>query len=103
MKAGTVRWLREVCEDFRRDLLSAETATADDIAAIWPGGKDNPDKKLKGWIRCYGQVHAPNAIGVTKRIDSRAATNAERQEATLAALAEKYPGSRTAAKGDRGW
>lgn len=87
-KGGVVGWLREVCGDFRRDLLSAETATVDEIAAIWPGGKDNPDKKLKGWIRCYGQLHALNGIGVTKRIEGRQTSAAERQEATLAALAD---------------
>jgi hypothetical protein len=87
-REGTVGWLREVCREFKRDLLSAEHATEDEIAAIWPGGKDNPERRIRGWIRCYGKLHAINAVAVRGRVERGSVTNAERQEATLAALAD---------------
>lgn len=50
---GTTKGLRQRCALFR-GALADRGLTADLLKAHWPGGKDNPDTGLAGWVYCYG-------------------------------------------------
>lgn len=61
----TAKGLRGRCEEFRASLLRRRTATAEEIADYWPGGKVNTEPDPLGkWIFCYG-----NLVGFLRRRD----------------------------------
>ena len=51
--------VRERCRDYREVLADApECCTAEELAAYWPGGKENPYPGRGGWLYCYGTYRA---------------------------------------------
>jgi hypothetical protein len=77
--------LQGFCQQYRQDLLVRQVATADEIAACWPGGADNNDKSTWGWVRCYGSLRV-----MVARLSpaERAAAEAQRKQQVLDALSD---------------
>lgn len=57
--------LRARCTQLRDALTAAGTVPTDRIAAYWPGGAENPNRGMGGWIYCYaslGRLHGEDAV-----------------------------------------
>lgn len=88
---GTIGWLRERCSRLRESLPATGVVTVADIAAVWPGGTDNPKRNLEAWIRCSEQLHG-FAGRIRNKMDDRELSVAERRRAVIDALADKPEG-----------
>lgn len=83
-RAGVRAYVVERCRVLRSALLDARAASPDEIAAYWPGGDENPDTSLRGWIFCYGNLgRFSGRAEAADRSDARPA-----DELTRALLAE---------------
>jgi hypothetical protein len=51
-----VRGLRRTCRSIRTHLESQGTASPEELAVIWPGGRDNARTGHGAWIYAYGQL-----------------------------------------------
>ncbi|GAB1344793.1 hypothetical protein [Gemmatimonas sp.] len=52
----TAKELRARCRSIREQLIGQQLATAEEIAAVWPGGESNYGLGMTGWIECYAQL-----------------------------------------------
>ena len=52
---GTVPGLRRRCALYRAELADGGLASAEVLRDYWPGGRQNADHGLAGWIVCYGK------------------------------------------------
>lgn len=80
--------LRERCAFIREQLTARGTATPEELAAYWPGGAENPGKRLWNWIDCHS-----NYVRFCGRIETELKglfrSDEARQQAVLDALAER--------------
>src|SRR5687767_15291366 len=70
----------------RNSLLARRAVDPVKIAHYWPGGEENTNKKLWGWIRCYAQFYS-----YTRRKDPNEVEQERlgKQSALLEALADE--------------
>jgi hypothetical protein len=86
-----VEWLKERCSRLRDSLPATGVVTDAEIAAVWPGGAENPKRNLEAWIRCSEQLHG-FAGRIRNKLDDREVSVAERRRAVIEALADKPEG-----------
>jgi hypothetical protein len=48
--------LTNACRELRDTILAEQLATPAECAAVWPGGAENSDRTLDGWIYAYAQL-----------------------------------------------
>lgn len=82
-----IAWLQEKCTGLRDGLVEGNTATAEEVAEVWPGGALNPGRNLKAWITCSNKLHAICAR-IALKMSRGLENDAERKAAILAALAD---------------
>jgi hypothetical protein len=79
----SVRGLKERCELLQTDLEARRLATAEELAAYWPGGKNNTAEPGRGqWIFCYA-----NFVRFRGRSEHREAAASGAEGVALAILA----------------
>ncbi len=64
-------------------------ATEEEVRAAWPGGEQNPDRGMDGWIECYAQLAGFSARAEIREM--RKADASERLEAVVRAAAARAP------------
>lgn len=75
--------LRQRCADLRDTLAEAGLASTDELTSYWPGGKDNPEPGLGGWI--YGYASLVRMAGQPEASETRA-RRLDAESEVLAAL-----------------
>lgn len=87
---GTIRGLKERCRRFRAHLGEHGGGLVADaeLRAAWPGGAENRETGLAGWIYCYGTYRAMLA-----RLD-RAETDADDGTVSVAAAKARLDAAR---------
>lgn len=97
----TTSTLKKRCTDLRTELREhpANLATPEELTAYWPGGAENPERGLSGWIECYAQFI--RLVGRLERLESHAATPEldERLRTVIAEAQRAQPESVTLSDG----
>jgi hypothetical protein len=53
-RAAVRPYVEQRCREMRSALLDARSITPEELAPYWPGGAENPDQSVIGWVYCYG-------------------------------------------------
>lgn len=97
----TVPELRRRCQELRALVRAPRSplATEEEVRAAWPGGENNGDRGLDGWIECYAQLAAFHARAEVREM--RKADASEQLESVVRAAAARSPIPVTLSIGER--
>ena len=84
----TTKTLRAECQALRADLLAQGLASAEECAAFWPGGAENPERGFDGFVVCFQQYG--RLLGRLERA-ATGETNHTMLEATVRQAAARQP------------
>lgn len=86
----TAKDLKTRCKSLRDQLIGQQLATAEEVAAVWPGGALNHGQGFTGWIETYAQL-TRFAGRLEVSVETHSAAQSQQLEAVVRAASSRAP------------